>query len=67
MVIMFGFLTHQYFFCWQFLSMKLASVNTRMDFSVESLVTKDVSLRALDNGFAFTIYKKNKKYCFLLF
>ena len=27
----------------QFLSMKLSSVNTRMDLSIESLVSKDVS------------------------
>ncbi|PNY12945.1 transcription factor bHLH62-like protein [Trifolium pratense] len=37
----------------EFLSMKLATVNTRMDLSIESLISKDVSLRALDNGFAF--------------
>lgn len=40
-------------FCLQFLSMKLATVNTRVDFSIESLISKDVSLMALDNGFAF--------------
>lgn len=39
--------------------MKLASVNTRLDFSIESLISKDVSLRALDNGFAFLTKKKN--------
>ncbi|GAU46283.1 hypothetical protein TSUD_175000 [Trifolium subterraneum] len=37
----------------EFLSMKLATVNTRVDLSIESLISKDVSLRALDNGFAF--------------
>ena len=38
---------------WQFLSMKLASVNTRVDFSIESLIPKDVSSSALDNCYFF--------------
>ena len=33
---------------WQFLSMKLASVNTRMDLSIENLISKDVSFIGLD-------------------
>ena len=39
--------------------MKLASVNSSLDFSIDSLMSKDVSIRAVDNGFAFGTKKGN--------
>ena len=47
--------------------MNLASVNTRLDFSIESLISKDVSLRALDNGVCFFNFQLKKKKKFLPF
>lgn len=54
---------------WQFLSMKLASVNTRMDLSIESLVTKDVSFIALDKYYimVYLFFSPQKICCFLVF
>lgn len=49
--------------------MKLASVNTRMDLSIESLVTKDVSFIALDKYYimVYLFFSPQKICCFLVF
>ena len=65
---------------WQFLSMKLASVNTRMDLSIENLISKDVSFIGLDkyymvhlsffsltNLLLFSFFKKIPEMGFIVF